>query len=387
MQEAPARSVSAGPASGLAPARGGSTQAAPELTIVIPTFSERENVPLLVERLRQVLQDCTWEVIFVDDDSPDGTADVAKAIGGSDARIRCLRRIGRRGLSGACLEGMLASQARFVAVMDADLQHDETLLVSMLAALRGGTADLVVGTRYAPGGASEGFSTRRLQLSQLATQTARALLGVALSDPMSGFFMLRRDVIERLAPKLSTQGFKLLLDIVVTAGDTVRIVELPYQFRERLRGESKLDARVAFDFVGLVLAKATGDVVSLRFVFFSAVGFLGIVVHFAVLAACIDWLGLRFASAQTLATLLAIASNFIFNNAFTYRDQRLVGRAFFTGLARFYAISLIGALSNVGVGNWLFSYQQTWWVAGLGGAFMGLVWNYVVASLVVWRSR
>jgi dolichol-phosphate mannosyltransferase len=385
MQEAPARPSSRGPAAG--PGQAAAGAAAPELTIVVPTFNERENVPLLVERLRHVLQDCAWEVIFVDDDSPDGTAEVAKAIGSGDARVRCMRRIGRRGLSGACLEGMLASQAQFVAVMDADLQHDETLLVSMLAALRGGTADLVIGTRYAPGGAPLGLSTERLQLSQLATHSARGLLGVALSDPMSGFFMLRREVIERLAPKLSTQGFKLLLDIVVTARGTLRIAELPFQFRARQRGESKLDARVAFDFIGLVLAKATGDVVSLRFVFFSAVGLLGIMVHFAVLAAAIDWIGLHFAWAQTVATLLAIASNFVLNNAFTYRDQRLVGRAFLTGLARFYVVSIIGALSNVGVGNWLFSNQQTWWVAGLGGAFMGLVWNYVVASLVVWRSR
>jgi dolichol-phosphate mannosyltransferase len=385
MQEAPARPSSRGPAAG--PGQAAAGAATPELTIVVPTFNERENVPLLVERLRHVLQDCAWEVIFVDDDSPDGTAEVAKAIGSGDARVRCIRRIGRRGLSGACLEGMLASQAQFVAVMDADLQHDETLLVSMLAALRGGTADLVIGTRYAPGGAPLGLSTERLQLSQLATHIARGLLGVALSDPMSGFFMLRREVIERLAPKLSTQGFKLLLDIVVTARGTLRIAELPFQFRARQRGESKLDARVAFDFIGLVLAKATGDVVSLRFVFFSAVGLLGIMVHFAVLAAAIDWIGLHFAWAQTVATLLAIASNFVLNNAFTYRDQRLVGRAFLTGVARFYVVSIIGALSNVGVGNWLFSNQQTWWVAGLGGAFMGLVWNYVVASLVVWRSR
>jgi dolichol-phosphate mannosyltransferase len=362
-------------------------QAAPELSVVVPTFNERDNIPLLVERLRAVLGDTAWEVIFVDDDSPDGTADVAKRIGADDARVRCLRRIGRRGLSGACLEGMLASQARFVAVMDADLQHDEALLARMLAVLRGGEAELAVGTRYAAGGSSDAFSARRLQISRFATQVARALLGVDLSDPMSGFFMLRREVLERLAPRLSTQGFKLLLDVVVTAGDTLRIAELPFEFRERQRGESKLDARVAFDFVGLVLAKATDDMVSLRFVFFSAVGLLGIAVHFSVLGAAIDLIGLSFGWAQTLATLVAIASNFVLNNAFTYRDQRLTGRHFFTGLARFYLVSIIGAVSNVGVGNWLFTEHQTWWVAGLGGAIMGLVWNYVVASLVVWRSR
>ncbi len=371
-----------------APSRDAPTRPAPELSIIVPTFNERDNVPLVVAHLREVLRGCAWEVIFVDDNSPDGTAEAAKALGAADARVRCLRRIGRRGLSGACLEGMLASQARFVAVMDADLQHDETLIPAMLATLRQGAAELVVGTRYAPkGDADEGFSPDRLRLSQLGTRMARVILGVQLSDPMSGFFMLRRDVLERLAPRLSTQGFKLLLDVVASAGKDLRVAELPYSFRSRLRGESKLDARVAFDFLGLVLAKATNDAVSLRFLFFSAVGLFGIMVHFAVLAAGIDGVGWPFSIAQTVATLVAIASNFVLNNAFTYRDQRLVGRQFFVGLARFYVVSIIGAVSNVGVGSWLFDSQQKWWVAGLGGAVMGLVWNYVVASLVVWRSR
>jgi dolichol-phosphate mannosyltransferase len=365
-----------------------SAQPAPELSIVIPTFNERENVPLMVERLRAVLADCTWEVIFVDDDSPDRTAEAAKSLGAADARVRCLRRIGRRGLAGACLEGILASQARYVAVMDADLQHDERLIPAMLATLREGAAELVVGTRYADeGGSAAGFSAPRLKISRFATGMARRVLGVDLSDPMSGFFMARRDAIERLAPSLSTQGFKLLLDIVATAGKSIRVAELPFAFRPRLRGESKLDARVAFDFLGLVLAKATNDAVSLRFLFFSAVGAVGIMVHFVVLAAALRLAHLPFSAAQTIATLAAIAGNFVLNNRFTYRDQRLAGREFFVGLARFYVVSIIGAVSNVGVGGWLFSSHQRWWVAGLGGAVMGLVWNYVVASLVVWRSR
>jgi dolichol-phosphate mannosyltransferase len=252
----------------------------------------------------------------------------------------------------------------------------------------------VVGTRYAgaPGPAATadappGLSAGRLKISRFATEAARRLLGVGLSDPMSGFFMARRDAIEQLAPRLSTQGFKLLLDIVATADRGLRVAELPYVFRARQRGASKLDARVAFDFLGLVLAKATNDAVSLRFLFFSAVGVVGIMVHFAVLAAAIDLARLPFSAAQTIATLAAIAGNFVLNNAFTYRDQRLVGRQFFIGLARFYVVSIIGAVSNVGVGSWLFDSQQKWWVAGLGGAIMGLVWNYIVASLVVWRSR
>lgn len=360
---------------------------APELTIVVPTFNERENVPLMVECLDKALVGVDWEVIFVDDDSPDQTAAIVKAIGATDARVRCLRRIGRRGLSGACLEGMLASQANYVAVMDGDLQHDETLLTKMLAVLRRGDADLVVATRYGGGPAADGLSARRFQMSRVANRLAQMVLSIHLSDPMSGFFMLRRDAFEALAPRLSTQGFKLLMDIVSTARGTLRMVELPLTFRARRHGISKLDARISLEFAGLLLTKATNDLVSLRFIFFCVVGAIGVLVHFITLALSIETLGLSFEFAQSLATIMAITSNFFLNNAFTYRDQRLVGGAIWIGLLRFHVISLIGALSNIGVGSWLFSNRQAWWVAGLGGAIMGVVWNYVIASLFVWRNR
>jgi dolichol-phosphate mannosyltransferase len=364
----------------------GATTPSPELTVVVPTFNERANVPLLVERLAVVLTGVDWEVIFVDDDSPDGTAAVAKALGAHDPRVRCLRRIGRRGLAGACLEGMLASHASFVAVMDGDLQHDEAVLTDMLAVLRRGEADLAVGTRYAQP-SENALSGRRLTWSRFGNRMAGMVLSVELTDSMSGFFMLRRDAFEALAPRLSTQGFKLLLDIVATAGSSLRIKELPYTFRPRRHGESKLDARILLEFIGLVLAKATNDLVSLRFIFFGVVGAVGILVHFIVLTAGFEGAGLSFAWAQSLATVAAITSNFFLNNSFTYRDQRLTGRAMWIGLLRFHAISLIGALSNVGVGTWLFSNRQAWWLAALGGAIMGLVWNYVVATLFVWRLR
>jgi dolichol-phosphate mannosyltransferase len=360
---------------------------APELSIVVPTFNERDNVPVLVDRLRATLGDIAWEIIVVDDDSPDGTADIVRRIGASDTRVRCIRRVGRRGLSGACLEGMLASQARFAAVMDADLQHDEKLLVAMLTKLRAGEADVVVGTRYSADGSADSFSTRRRLMSRLATWIANVALGLRLSDPMSGFFMLDRRVVETVAPKLSTQGFKILLDILATAGDAVRVAELPYQFGARHSGQSKLDARVMLDYLGLVLAKASYDVISLRFVFFCLVGLSGIAVHFVALSAGLGLFRLPFNWAQILATLIAIASNFVLNNAITYRDQRLAGREFITGLFRFYIVSSVGALSNVSVGSWLFSHEQTWWVAGLGGAIMSVIWNYVITALIVWRSR
>jgi dolichol-phosphate mannosyltransferase len=360
---------------------------APELSVVVPTFNERENVPRLADMLRAALPGINWELIIVDDDSPDGTAEVAKHIAAADSRIRCMRRVGRRGLAGACLEGILASQAKYVAVMDGDLQHDERLLRPMLAMLRGDAADIVVASRYADGGSAAGLSSQRALGSRLATGLAHHLLKLELSDPMSGYFMLSRELIEQIAPRLSTQGFKILLDIVVTAGASLRIAELPFEFRQRLFGESKLDAGVALEYVGLLLAKATDDRVSLRFMLFCLVGAIGIGVHFVALIVGYDLLGLQFVWAQTLAMMVAIASNFVINNALTYRDRRLRGMTFFNGLLRFYLVSLVGLVSNIGVSDWLFVSAQKWWVAGLAGAVIGVVWNYVVASQFVWRSR
>jgi len=238
---------------------------APELSIVVPTFNERANVPILVERLSRLLPSADWEILFVDDNSPDGTAAVARAIGETDSRVRCIRRFRRRGLAGACLEGMLASQARYLAVMDADLQHDEGLLVAMLDHLRTGRADLVVASRYLSGGSAAGLSTQRSRMSRAANALVRFLLGIDLTDPMSGHFMIRRDAFEPLAAAISSQGFKILLDILATGRGRLRIVELPSTFRQRQHGESKLDSKIALDFAALVTAKLTNNAVSARF--------------------------------------------------------------------------------------------------------------------------
>jgi len=360
---------------------------APELSVVVPTYNERDNVPLVVELLKRTLEDVSWEVIFVDDNSPDGTAAAVRALGAADDRVRCIRRIGRRGLAGACIEGMLSSQARYIAVLDADLQHDETLLAAMLERIRKGDVDVVVGSRYIPGGSADSFTSKRRFMSRLSHVAAHAITKVELSDSGSGFYMIRRDVVEGLAPRLSSQGFKLLLDIMTTARGTLRAAELPYTFRERQHGESKLDSHVVLDFAALLVAKLTNDAVSFRFLMFCFVGLTGVVIHMAALQVAIEPLALRFGVAQVAATVLAVCWNFALNNMLTYRDQRLSGWRFLTGLLRFQLICAVGAISNVGAAAWLYDYQQNWWLAGLGGALMSAVWNYVVSAAFVWRSR
>ncbi|HEY8334306.1 MAG TPA: glycosyltransferase family 2 protein [Tardiphaga sp.] len=372
--------------------RSGSDQASQadvplQLSVIVPTFNERGNVATLVARLDAALAGVAWEVIFVDDNSPDGTADAVRALAQTDHRVRCIRRVGRRGLSGACIEGILASSAPCAAVIDGDLQHDETQLPKMLGLLESGAAELVIGSRYIEGGSADSFDQQRLGASMFATAVAQRVLRVKIADPMSGFFMIRRDRFEQLAPQLSIQGFKILLDVVATAHGELRIIEIPYTFGSRQHGESKLDSMVALDFLGLVLAKLTNDVVSLRFLLFALVGSIGLFVHFAALFIALEAFALPFAEAQACGALMAMTSNFLLNNFLTYRDQRLKGFGILRGLLLFYLVCSVGLLANVGVAFSVYDQEPIWWLAGAAGALMGVVWNYAMSGLFVWRKR
>lgn len=375
-------------ASAAAIATGAQPAAVPlQLSVVVPTFNERDNVELLFRKLEAALAGVAWEVIFVDDNSPDGTWQVVREMARRDPRARCIRRIGRRGLSGACIEGILASGAPYAAVMDADLQHDETQLAKMLSLLESNAADLVIGSRYVEGGSADSFNRQRAGISAIATRVAQKALKIEVADPMSGFFMIRRDRFEQLAPELSTQGFKILLDVIATARGSLRIVEVPFTFGSRLHGESKLDSMVALDFLGLVLAKFSHDVLSLRFILFALVGSTGVVVHFVTLYVVLKLFEQPFAEAQGIAALVAMTSNFVLNNFLTYRDQRLKGFAILRGLLLFYLVCSVGLLANVGVAFAVYNEHITWWLAGAAGALMGVVWNYAMSGLFVWRKR
>jgi dolichol-phosphate mannosyltransferase len=359
-----------------------------QLAVIIPVFREAANVGPLVARLEVALAGIAWEAVFVDDDSPDGTTAAARGIAARDPRIRCIRRVGRRGLASACVEGLLSVSAPFVAVMDGDLQHDEAILPAMLAAVQGG-ADIAIGSRHVAGGAAAGgFSAARGALSDAGTRMAQALLPTRVADPMSGFFLLRRDLVEEVAPRLAARGFKILLDILLSAGRRLSVAEIPYSFRSRQAGESKLDATVLLEFAGLLLDKATGGLVPLRFVAFAAVGAFGVLVHMVVLAALVQGVGAGFGAAQWGATLVAMTANFWLNNRITYRDARLRGPRLWRGLVLFYLVCGVGAAANVGIAGLLVRDGiLAWGLAGAAGALITVVWNYAVSSTLVWRAR
>jgi dolichol-phosphate mannosyltransferase len=358
-----------------------------ELCVVIPCYNERGNVAELVRRLDAALAGIAWEAVFVDDDSPDGTAAEVRRIAAADPRIRCIRRIGRRGLSSAVIEGGLSASSVYVAVIDGDLQHDETRLPEMLAILRGGMADVVVASRFAPGGDAEGLAgARRLALSNAAIRLASMLLGTSLTDPMSGFFMMPRALFEDIAPRLTGQGFKILLDMLLSAPGA-RVREVGAHFRPRVAGESKLSPLVLVQFAAVLLDKFCGGLIPLRFFSFALVGAFGVVVHLAVLWA-VDALGASFVDAQTAATVCAMAANFQLNNSITYRDQRLRGGRLWRGLILFMLVCGVGALANIGIASALYaSGHAARTPAGALGAVIGVVWNYAMSATLVWGRK
>ena len=359
----------------------------PELSIVVPTLNERDNIEPLIGEIEGVLAGVHWEIVFVDDDSRDGTADLIRDIARRDARVRCVQRIGRRGLSTACIEGALASAAPFIAVTDADLQHDERLLPAMLATLRDAPYDIVIGSRYIGGAGTFDWDRRRARISGFATRLSRLVCKADIADPMSGFFMMRRVVFESAMRKLSGQGFKILLDLLASSPSPVRLKELPYEFRPRQRGESKLDSMVAWEFGMLIADKLIGHIVPVRFALFAFIGCLGLVVQLAVLWGALTFATIGFAAAQSVAVIVAIGSNFLLNNFFTYRDRRLKGWRLTRGLVTFYIICSVGAVANVDVAAYVFHQRPVWWLAGIAGALVGSVWNYAVSAVFTWKRR
>ncbi|MCW2383444.1 MULTISPECIES: glycosyltransferase family 2 protein [unclassified Sphingobium] len=358
-----------------------------ELAIVVPTFNEAQNVALLADLVDKALPGVAWELVFVDDNSPDDTSGKVRALAQRDPRVRILHRFGRRGLSSACVEGILATSAPYVAIMDADLQHDESVLKTMFERIRADDVDLVVGSRYVEGGGMGDWSESRQRMSQFATKLALKLTKTPISDPMSGFMMMRRDAFMRSLPNLSTVGFKILLDIAASAPTPLRVAEVPYTFRTRQFGESKLDSLVLWEYVQLLMDKAVGHIVPVRFLSFAMVGGTGVVVHFAVLTLLFVALGMSFAVAQTAATLVAITSNFLLNNMFTYRDQRLQGWGLLRGWITFNLVCAFGAAANIGVADWLFVNKAYWALSALAGIMVSVVWNYVMSAFFTWKKK
>ena len=359
------------------------------LTIVVPTYNEKLNVRPLVSLLDKALVDINWEVVFVDDDSPDGTADEVRELAITRLDVRVIHRIGRRGLSGACIEGILSSAAPYVAVMDGDLQHDETVLISMIASFNADPElNLVIGSRNVEGGSSgNGLSGIRSFGSDMATVMARKLLKIRVQDPMSGFFMIKLESFRDVVGELQRQGFKILTDLLSASRGSWKIKEIPFVFKERQYGQSKMDSAVTLEYFGLILARLTGGAISIRFVLFLFVGLTGILVQLLMVGIFLNVMFLSFFYSQILAVILAMTSNFFLNNILTYRDQSLSGKYILFGLLSFYFVCSLGAVANVAVANLVYNFVPLWILASFFGSVISSLWNFMSSKWLTWRVR
>ena len=357
------------------------------LCVVVPTLNEAENVEMLVARLENALAEIDWEVIFVDDDSSDGTADLVRRISTQKPYVRVIQRLGRRGLSSACIEGMMASAAPYLAVMDGDLQHDERILMQMLQKLRDENLDLVVGSRNVDGGSMGALVGSRRLLSDFGRFLSRLVCRCEIQDPMSGFFALDRRFLDICARRMSVTGFKILVDLISSSPRPVRLGEVAFRFGRRERGDSKLESTVLAEYLFLVADKLVGEFIPLRFVLFVCAGLGGLLLHVGILGALYLGRGEGFVVAQAIATLAAMTLNFLLNNWLTFRDRRIRGWKTITGLLSFYAACSIGALTNLALAQFLFARDVPWYLAGALGVSVGSVWNFSVTSVFIWRRR
>jgi dolichol-phosphate mannosyltransferase len=368
-----------------------------ELAIILPTYNERRNVATMVARLDAALRGIAWEAIFVDDNSPDGTADEARRISLEDPRVRCIQRIGRRGLASAAIEGMCATSAPVVATMDADHQHDPALLPQMLEALRGGEYDLAYASRFAEGASTAQWGRPdRVKVSGFANRIANKVTGVELTDPMSGYFMLPAKLLREDAHRLSGVGFKILLDILATSDRPLRVREFPMNFAARAEGESKLDQTVVFEFLVGLYDKWLGHVIPTRYALFGTVGAIGVLVQLAALWVMLHLFGERFVYgnwsesmtfnvANAVAATAAMTFNFFLNNELTYSDKRLRGVGpVLRGWAQFMVTCSLGLLTNVGSAAVLKSIGMHDVPAVVAGIVLGSVWNFALSSKFVW---
>lgn len=365
-----------------------------QLAVVLPTYNERANLRSMVARLDVALAGIEWEAIFVDDNSPDGTSDEARALSLEDRRVRVIHRINRRGLASAAIEGMLSTAAPVVAVMDADHQHDPALLPQMLAAVNSPDYDVAYASRFCEGASTEAWGRPdRVKASGLANRLARKLTGVELSDPMSGFFMLRTEILRADAHRLSGVGFKILLDILATVDTALRVKEFPLNFAARAEGESKLDRTVVFEFLVGLYDRWLGRIIPTRFALFGTIGAVGVLVHMTVLASFLNLFGgglqdgifTVFEAGQTVAAVVAMTFNFFLNNALTYSDKRLSGFVpLMRGWAKFGLTCSVGLLANVGVAAVLVRFGFHEYPAAITGIVVGSVWNFALSSKFVW---
>jgi dolichol-phosphate mannosyltransferase len=357
----------------------------PTVSVVIPTFNEASNLPVLVRRLENVLNETPYELIVVDDNSPDETWKVGQELAEDNRRIRVIRRMDTRGLSSAVMAGFAVAQGETLAVLDSDLQHDERILPQLVSLVVKGDADVAVGSREAEGGSYGNFAPHRRFISWGGAQLARTMLGIGVDDPMSGFFVLSRARYESVVASVNPRGFKILLEFLAN-GPKPQVAEVGYTFRDRIHGTTKLTSSVAASYLLALMELSFGRFVTATFSAYALVGVLGLMLRLSVEAAATT---IGISAAATIALEVSIISNYAFNNVFTFAAYRHRGPSVISGLIKFHLVAGYGLLVAIGIQSFVDGKTPSsllWDLVGLVcGVLVATVGNYLLNSSITWK--
>ncbi len=360
------------------------------LSIVLPTYNERENIQIVLNKIFQLASDYSLEILIVDDNSTDGTSEIVKSLAKKDSRIRLIRRVGRSGLSSAIKEGLLNATSDIAVVMDADGQHQPVDVFFAVKELIQSKADLVVGSRFLDQARIRGLSERRAIGSNSANTLARISLSNSyqnLTDYMSGCFALNLKTCIPFILKINVNGFKFYYELLSLSKGSLKVEEVPLVFESRFYGQSKLDLSVIWDFIISLLHTLTFRVLPRRAISFGLVGLSGVIVQLISTNTIMYLFFFSFERALPISILVAATSNYLINNALTFRSQRLFGYSLFKGLTKFLLVSSLPVMANIGLATAFYNsvYQNTL-LAQISGICVVFIWNYVASSRFVWNS-
>ena len=360
------------------------------ISVIIPTYNEYKNLPKLLDQLLNLETIFEKEIIIVDDNSSDGTQNLARSYSQNDRRIRLISRLGRSGLSSAIKEGCLCASGDLIVIMDADGQHEPNSIINGLEKFNNKNIDIIIGSRFLEESIIKGLSSKRESGSSIANFLARITLHSGykkLTDYMTGFILLKRNSCIKYIEKIDVNGFKFLYELLSLSKGKLTVIEIPLVFGFREFGQSKLDLAVIWDFLISLIHNFFGRIIPRRAFSFALVGLIGVFVQMFVIYFLLAVTDFDFEKILPVGVILAATSNYIINNILTFRSNKLSGKNFYFGLFKFLLVASLPIIANIGVANLFYNQlSSNTFFAQIAGILVVFIWNYAASSRVVWNN-
>lgn len=360
------------------------------ISLILPTLNEEENLKVLLPNLHYILKDYSYEIIVVDDNSTDQSRKVAENLFSDEINGFIHHRIKLLGLSSAIYDGFNLATGEVVVVMDADLQHDPKILPQMIQSIISNNSDICIASRNIENGGYGDLSRMRKFLSKSGIWIANFFLNMNLSDPMSGYFALSRDLFDEVKGRINPRGFKILLEIIYKSSN-IRIAHVPYHFKARRHGETKLTPAIGFEYLLALIDLKVGWIISYRFLQFCFVGFLGSCFNFMIFSLCMT-LKIPLLQSVFYAASFGMVWSFLANNFITFSESRYVQKKLLIGGAIYLIFSLPGLLVQISVTVFLFNLFSAvlnlnihYYFIYIAAVIFGAILNYFIHLKITWK--